>query len=172
MDRKTEKLITDCLKFSISKDETRPNLNGVYFDPKAENAVSTNGYIMTYSRHKYDDALKDRIIDFKDMRVIKREFLKYEAAIPKVFAKSELVNIRKDLVVKQRRVTVKAYYVSGKGFVLSETELEEYEFAINPEFLKPLVGYALVMEYSRPLQPIRFTLVDQDSYYIVMPMKV
>jgi hypothetical protein len=31
---KTLKLINDCLKFSISKDETRLQLNGIYYDPK------------------------------------------------------------------------------------------------------------------------------------------
>ena len=172
MNNKLVKLINDSLKFSVSKDETRRHLNGVYFDPKGENAVSTNGFIMTYSKYKYDAELADKIIDFTDMSVIKRDFLKYDAVIPKNFKSKAVVQITKELYVKQKRVSIKAYYTLENGFVLSSTPLENYEFAINPEFLKPLIGNTLELEYNGKLEPIRFTLVDQDSYYIVMPIKV
>jgi DNA polymerase III sliding clamp (beta) subunit (PCNA family) len=171
MNSKLVKLINDCLKFSISKDETRPNLNGVYFDSKGENAVSTDGYIMTCSKHKYDAELADKIVNFKDMSIVKREFLKYDAIIPKKFKNKATVIITKGLYVKQKRVEIKAYFTLENGFILSSTPLENYEFAINPEFLKPLIGNTLDLEYNGALAPIRFTLVDQDSYYIIMPMK-
>ncbi len=166
------KLVNDSLKFSISKDETRLNLNGVYYDPKLEQAVSTNGFIMTYSKQKYIPELADKIVDFKDMSIISRDFLKYSAVIPVKFKESEIVNISKALIVKQKRPIMKAFYVKGKGFILSEIALDSYEFAINPEFLKPLVGYTLEFEWNNDLAPIRVTLLENDSYYNIMPMKV
>jgi hypothetical protein len=171
MNNKLVKLIDDCLKFSISKDETRINMHGVYFDSKGENAVSINGFIMTYSKYKYDAELADKIVDFKYMRLIKRDFLKYDAVIPKIFKSKSTVQITKGLYVKQKRVEIKAYFTLDNGFVLSSTPLENYEFVINPEFLKPLLGNTLELEYNGKLEAIRFTLVDQDSYYIVMPIK-
>ena len=50
MSNKTYDLIEKCLKFSISKDETRRHLNGVYYDSSTLNAVSTDEYILTKSR--------------------------------------------------------------------------------------------------------------------------
>jgi len=172
MNSKNVKLINDCLKFSVSKDETRLNLNGIYFDPKGKKAVSTNGYIMTYSSYKYNAAFANKIVDFKNMSVIEREFLKYSAVIPNKFKEKVAVNITKDLIVKQKRPIIKAYYVKNEGFKLSDTPLDTFEFVINPEFLKPLVGNVLEMEYNSELNPIRFTLCSQDSYYIVMPIRV
>jgi hypothetical protein len=172
MNSKLLKLVNDSLKFSISKDETRRQLMGVYFDSKEGNAVSTNGYIMTYSKHKYDAELADKIIDFTDMSVIKREFLKYSAVIPKSFKNKTTVIITKNLYLKQKGVQIKAYFTLDNGFVLSSTPLENYEFVINPEFLKPLIGYTLELEYNGKLEPIRVTLIEQDSYYIIMPLKV
>lgn len=169
---KTLKLINDCLKFSISKDETRLQLNGIYYDPKLEQAVSTNGYVMTYSKHKYIPEFADKIVDFKDMSIISGEFLKYSSVIPVKFKESEIASIPKTLIVKQKRPTVKAFYVKGKGFILSEIALDSYEFAINPEFLKPLVGHHLEFEWNNDLAPIRVTIQENDTYYIIMPMKV
>ena len=170
---KLTKLIDNCLKFSISKDETRYYLQGVYFDPKLKNAVSTDGYIMTYSQEKYDEELSDKIIDFNNMQVIKKEYLKYSSVIPKKFDNSEYVKIDKNEAIKnQRHVKIKAFYVKNKGFIFAESINEEYEFAINPYFLKPLIGYTLTMEYSGKYNPIRFTLKDGDSYYIIMPIRV
>lgn len=167
----TLKVINDCLKFSISKDETRIYLNGVYYDPKLEQAVSTDGHIMTYSKQKYVAEFADKIVDFKDMSIIKREFLKYSGVIPKKFKEKETVNISKHLYLKQRYCKIKAFFVKGVGFTLSETALDNYEFAINPEFLKPILGNTLEVEYNGPLEPIRFTIKEDDTYYIVMPIK-
>ena len=103
---------------------------------------------------------------------IRFEFLKYSAVIPTKFKDSEIVNISKTLIVKQKRPTVKAFYVKGKGFILSEIELDSYEFAINPEFLKPLVGHHLEFEWNNNLAPIRVTIQGGDTYYIIMPIRV
>lgn len=172
MNTKTLKLIDDCLKFSVSKDETRLNMNGIYYDPKLKNAVSTNGYIMTYSKSKYVEEFSDKIIDFKNMSVIKREFLAYQSVIPKTFLNHDTVSIGSHHTLSQRYTKVKAYFIFNKGFVLSETVIDDHEFVIDPKFLKPLVGHTLVVSYIDNLKPIRFTLVENDSYFIIMPMKV
>lgn len=170
--KRTSKLIDDCLKFSVSKDETRLMLNGIYYDPKLGNAVSSDGYVMTYSKSKFVEEFSDKIIDFKNMEVIRKEFLKYSSVIPKTFTNTDTVRILKCHTIYQRRVLIKAYFIKNKGFILSETVIENHEFVIDPKFLKPLVGHTLVVDYNNSLQPIRFTLKEDDSYFIVMPMKV
>ena len=173
MNKSQSKLVSDCLKFSVSKDETRLHLNGVYFDPKSEMAVSTDGFIMTYSRSSYVQEFADMIVDFKSMNTIRREFLKYDAVIPKSFKHVETVKIDKSLGVKsQRRVTIKAFFIKDQGFILAKNYSGEYEFAINPEFLKPLLGHTLEVSYNEKLSVVHFTLVENDSYYLIMPIKV
>lgn len=172
MNSKMLKLIDNCLKFSVSTDETRIFLQGVYFNPKLGEAVSTDGYILTYSKAKYVEEFADKIIDFKNMNVINKEYLKYSSVIPKNFKNKETVRIEKNEVItkRQKRCKIKAFYIKNKGFVFAESVNEEYAFAINPYFLKPLVGYTLTVEYNSKLNPLRFTLKDDDSYYIVMPI--
>jgi hypothetical protein len=148
-------------------------MNGVFFDPYFENAVSTNGYIMTYSKSKFIQEFADKIVDFKDMSIIDREFLTYDTVIPKKFQHKVTVNIGKHLLIKkQRRVVLKAFFIKDIGFMILETPPDKFEFAVNPEFLRPLIGHVLELEYNDSLVQIRFTLKEDDSYYVVMPIKV
>lgn len=168
---KNYKLIEACLKATISKDETRLNLNGVYFDPKTQRAVSTNGFVMTYSNRMYNADFADKIVDFKNMTTINKEFLKYDAVIPTKFEHSEVTLISNNVNIKQKRVEFKAYFVKGKGFTIAKDFDGEFDFCLEPKYLKPLIGYQLEVKYNGPLQPVQFTLEEDDSYYIVMPMK-
>ena len=168
---KNYKLFKKCLESTISKDEIRLNLNGVYFDPKEQQAVSTNGYAMTISKSLYEADFADKIVNFKNMSTIKREFLRYSSVIPKKSQHSEYVRIGENVNVKQKRAELKAYFIKDVGFEIAKDYTGEYEFAIDPKFLKPLIGYTLKVEYNGKLQPIMFTLEEDDSYYIVMPMK-
>ena len=168
---KNYKLIEACLKATISKDETRLNLCGVYFDPKTQRAVSTTGYCMTYSNRMYNADFADKIVDFKNMTTINKEFLNYVQVIPKKFEHSEVTLIENNVNIKQKRVEFKAYFIKGKGFTIAKDFDGEFDFCIDPKFLKPLIGYTLKVEYNGKLQPVRFTLEEDDSYYIVMPMK-
>lgn len=165
------KLIETCLKATISKDETRLNLNGVYFDPSKQQAVSTNGYAMTFSKRFYDNDFANKIVDFKNMTTIKKEFLKYAAVIPKKFNNTEMVMLGKNLDIKQKRPEFKAYFVKGKGFTIEKDFNGEFDFVLDPKYLKPLIGNNLEVKYNGPLQPVQFTLLEDDSYYIVMPMR-
>ena len=165
------KLIDKCLRATISTDETRPYLNGVYFDSKDQRAVSTNGFAMTISESMYDGELADKIVNFKEMRVIQREYLKYQSVIPAKTDHTAVVTIGKNVDIKQRRAEYKAYFVAGE-FIISNKVIEGYMFALDPKYLKPLIGYTLEVKFDGELQPIMFTLKEGDSYYIVMPMEL
>lgn len=165
------KLIDKCLRATISTDETRVNLQGVYFDSKDQRAVSTNGCAMTISESMYDAELADKIVNFKEMRVVQQEYVKYQSVIPTKTKHTAVVTIGKNVDIKQRRVEYKAYFVAGE-FIISNKVVDGYMFALDPKYLKPLIGYTLEVKFDGELQPIMFTLKEDDSYYIVMPMKV
>ena len=77
MSNETYDLVEKCLKFSISKGETRVCLNGVYYDSSTLNAVSTDGYILTKSSFMYMPELSGLIVNYKDMTIIRREYLNW-----------------------------------------------------------------------------------------------
>jgi len=109
------KLVKKCLTDSTSTDIFRPNIMGVYFDPKLNQAVSTNGISMTYSKALYESEFADKIVDFKDMKVIKKEYLKYSTVIPKKFDNSVTVSIGKHLKVTQKKQQLKHFLLNQMG---------------------------------------------------------
>ena len=165
-------LVMKCLKFSISKDETRLHLNGVYYNSKDLEAVSTDGYILTASKILYKPEFKDLIVDFNNMTTIDREYLKYQAVIPKKFNTEFEIYIPKDAVIKgKNQRDYHAYITKEAELIISRETPKEFLVKLNTHFLKPLQGYKLKVGINGELNPIKFELIEDDSYYIVMPMK-
>lgn len=165
-------LVLKCLKFSISKDETKLYMNGVYYNPKDQEAVSTDGYILTVSKMLYKPEFKDLIVDFNNMTIIEMEYLKYQAVIPKKFNTEFEIYIPKDSIIKgKNQKEYNAYITKEAEVIISRETPKEFLVKINPHFLKPLQGYNLKVGINGELNPIKFELIEDDSYYVVMPLR-
>jgi hypothetical protein len=162
------------LKFSISKDETRPYLNGVYFDSKLEQAVSTDGYIMTVSKRLYVPEFADKIINFNDMNVCDREFLKYSSILPRKFEGEFMVTIPKaDPIIKGKNERQYGFFLKkDQTWEIAINPPQDIICKLNPHFLKPLQGLTIKVKYNGELNPVVFELVEDDTIYVVMPIKV
>ena len=175
MNNSTYKLIEKCLKFSISKDETGFILNGVYYDDSTLDAVSTDGYILTKSRLMYMPELANLIVNYTDMTIIRRDYLKWQSVIPNKFEHNVVVNFPKnDSVIKgKNQREYGAFILNDSRLVISSNVPENALVKLNPHFLKPLQGYTLEVGLNGPLNPIRVSLDGtEDNIYIIMPMKM
>ena len=160
MNNSTYKLIEKCLKFSISKDETRPSLNGVYYDDSTLDAVSSDGYILTKGRLMYMPELSGLIVDYKNMTIIRRDYLNWKPIIPNKFEHNVVVNFPKnDSVIKGKNQKEYGAFILNDGrLVISSNVPENTLVKLNPHFLKPLQGYTLEVGLNDPLNPIRVSL--------------
>ena len=175
MSNETYDLVEKCLKFSISKDETRVYLNGVYYDSSTLNAVSTDGYILTKSSFMYMPELSDLIVNYKDMTIIRMDYVEWESVIPKNFEHNITVKFPKnDTVIKGRDQNEYGAFILNDGrLVISSNTPENAIVKLNPHFLKPLQGYTLEVGLNGPSNPIRVSLDGTDSnIYFIMPIKM
>lgn len=160
-------LLLNCLKFTISKDETRSYLQGVYHDKEAQKAVSTNGYALTATRMFYDEDLAGKIIG-NDFTTIKRDFVSWKVIVPQTFLHEQVFKVEKHHYVKTKKPT--QIFLTSEG--LRFEPLTDNDLCINAEYLKPLVGLTLKFCWNSPAAPIKVILrEDQDDYYIIQPMK-
>ena len=175
MSNKTYNLIKKCLKFSISKDETRLCLNGAYYDNSTLNVVSTDGYILTKSSLMYIPELSGLIVDYKNMTIIRMDYVKWESVIPKKFEHNITVKFPKnDTVIKGRDQNEYGAFILNDGrLVISSNTPENAIVKLNPHFLKPLQGYTLEVGLNNSMNPIRVSLDGtEDNIYIIMPIKM
>ncbi len=191
-------LVSACRKHSMSKDETRSYLMGVYFDKEEKVCVSTNGHILTKSKILYCDELAGLIV-MPDYTVNKREFPKWQGVIPSKCDFEAVFSIEAKHILKGKIPQDRTVYFKGRDVSQGEISLErtmDFDFALDSEFLKPLVGHALkfgwnqscTKQYNRSgeriddkfcpsLSPVIVRLGHEfgenynEEIYIIMPIK-
>ena len=183
------KLTLKCLKASISKDETRLMLTGVYHHPTLNQAVSTDGHRITFASIYFDDRLKGLIIG-QDFTTVKRsDYLKVDIlSNDRLKTKNSMIfKIDKshadtsDKLTKSGQGGDRAFFLNDgtiyKGNEILEELADKVLFVLNPYYLAPLVGYDYIVDYSGHLNPVRFNLggknigLVNEQTYVVMPLK-
>lgn len=179
LQKDTIKHIKKALELTISKDQTRPQLMGVYYCPDRALAVSSNGYQLTMSTHHYQSALAGLIVNYKEMETIDREFLKYQAVIPsKDKCTHATVTIGKQYAQKVRNGNMPVYFYATATDLLevSYDKRDGYLFAINAPLMFPVaIDEALTVRYVKdsPLSPVHFGFDSEYKHSVViMPLKV
>lgn len=170
------KHIKKALELTVSKDETRPHLNDIYYCPDNLCAVSTNGYSLTMSAQHYQPKFAGLTIDHKEMKVIDREFLKYLSVVPTKAPHNGITNIGKQYAQKVKKGNMPVFFHKGAGDILtpSFTRSEGFLFAMNAPLLFPVaIGENLYVRYSGELGAVQFGFDEDYSHSVViMPLKV
>ena len=175
--KRAERLRTDLLNFCISKDETRLHLTGVVHHGQVESLVSCDGYKAAILPSRYNDSIKDIIIEPKTYRVIEREYPKLGNLVPDISTlETSEFYIKTNHYIKEAKgkPTHAYFHVNDKGSYVSLEESEGHKFVINASFLKYLVGKSWHIAYGKGLSPILVSL-DGDSFtdqFLMMPLKV
>lgn len=165
-------LILEVRNFCISKDKTKPYLNGVYFDETGV-SISTNGYVLSHSRMLFEEKLKDLIIG-ENFTVIERGSPNWKIVIPSKFTnKVNAIKLNKNLLKKSKKQLERAIYFDGENFKFDKPE--KFEFAIDSKLLTPLLKDETVIniEWNNALQAIKIVFSDSmpDEFMIVMPIR-
>jgi hypothetical protein len=183
------KLVKNLLDFSISKDETRPQLNGFYHDEILASVVAVNGHIATISPSLYNPKLKNVIIS-KNYDIIDRDYPKISSIIPQkitdkyiVEFKAIDVNFKKNDLkkndLKKNDLKTKAYFyengvdeLNRKIISITYERPESFLFILNPYYLsKFTAGHQFVIRYFGEKLPVIFELGEQfDDIFLVMPL--
>jgi len=171
------KHIKKSLELTQSKEEYRPHLCGVYFCPDKEAAVSTNGYALTFSRTLYDRNLSGKIINFKEMKSIEREYLKYQPVMPSpARCKKATVTIGTQYAQKLKRGNMPVYFYLGADDTLevSYDRREGALFSINAPLMFPVaIGHTFHVLYSGELNPVMFGFDEEfNNAVVIMPLKM
>ena len=187
--KKFDKRMTAALNFSVSKDETRPSLQGVYNCKDLEALVSTNGYHGTILKCRYSEKLEGLIIGPKTFELIDREYPKFSAAIPdlKKLDRQFDITIEKHHFVSYRTglpPIASFLIIDGKERIIingTDEEKDAAEFNVNASFLKPLADgctYRIRYISGKRLSPILINLDHRSEYYsdfnnfmVIMPIK-
>jgi len=170
-----EKKINKCLMFAISKDETRPFLNGVIHYSQLKALVATNGVVATILKSRYREEIKDVIIS-PEFDVIEREYPKIEAVIPikdkcKVLKfKLEKYHYRKD------KRPIKLYFLTDNRIQFELPKDEDLLFVLDANNLKTIAdGSEYFVMYKDRNCPIAFNLSPADTFddmFVICPLRV
>jgi len=165
-------LVLKCRKFAISKDKTRPYLQGVYFDKDEKRSVTTNGYVMSVSKILYQEELGGLLLD-SDFTVFKREFPKWQSVIPSKFNDECFYEIEERFFIKSKKPEDRKVFFYKDG-TLSLEEKEGYLFALDSFYLEPLKGLKLYFKSNNALSPVTVQLSEdyREEIFIIMPIKV
>jgi len=171
------KRIKKAIEFSMSKDETRPFLNGWIHYEKLKALVSCNGFVLTCSQSLYDDNLKNIIISPKEYQSVQREYPRVEAVIPDLSKlESGVVQIKKVFKVKGKEVVKLYLYKDDDNFHFSFEEKENAILVIDARNIAPLTDdCSYEFKYSKKLNPIVFNLSYGETfndYFLLLPLKV
>jgi len=177
-------LLSECLKSTISKDETRPALMGVIHYSPLQALVSCNGTSLTVLKDHYRESLKDVIIDVNAFVPMDgREYPRVES----VFNPSRLkeANNFKTMTVHftkfhTRKSAKKAentltFFVDGTmSFDGESASDQEIAFHLNSSFIKPLcIGQDFKVYYTNSMSPVAFEIIaDRENYLVIMPIKL
>lgn len=178
---------------TVSNDETRLHLNGVYHCSDRQALISTNGHCLTHLKSFYSDNLKDVIIDPKTMSE-----MKYVSSFPKVsqVIPNNLSKLTRGVV----KIEKKHYQKNkGRGFSMSYEKvflhqddkekslfylsLEKSKGAIlcfNASFFKVLADESTYpIAFSNKTGPVLFSFHDtwdepqaMDDFTIIMPVLI
>jgi len=163
------KKLSNCLKFSISKDETRLQLNGVTHNSKLSALVSTDGHVATVLKTCYNKKLADIIID-SNFCTIDREYPNIAGIIPD-FSTLEEDHYK---IEKKHYIKTKIYnpiFFCGEG-VIKIDKPEKFLFALDTNKLKTIAdGSKYTVFYRNELSPVIFMLNKVD-FFVVMPVRV
>jgi len=165
-------LIIEVRNFCISDDETRPYLNGIYFDETGV-SVATDGYVLSHSRMLFEEKLKGLLIG-ENLKVIERDFPKWKLLLPSKFTnKVNAIKLNKNLLKKSKKALERTIYFDGENFKFDKPE--KFEFAIDSKLLTPLLKDETIIniEWNNALQAIKIVFSDSmpDEFMIVMPIK-
>ena len=191
--KQLEKIKTDALMYSISKDETRLMLNGVCHENKKEALVSTDGHRLTCLRSRYESELGGKIINPKTFELIPRDYPNVSAVIPNplklkhFWVTFEKHHFARPINHKPVKVFIGLDNDAPRegGFPMASVSFEDNfqkSVCVNAENLKPLAGKGrpFLMAYNGELAPMLFALAPSDcieidkaffDFYLVMPMK-
>lgn len=169
-------LIDKCLHESISKDETRPNLSGVYFCPETKSRVSCDGHRLTITATGYSDRMSGLIFNPVELQVINREYPKHQTIIPtKSPNRTFIVDFPSHLsyMAHSPKHPVKTY-LQNDG-TLSHERKEDSLACFNPYYLKPFKGLKMEVGYYDANSPIKIYFFDsynEEHLYLLMPLKM
>ena len=177
------KLRTNLLKFSVSKDETRLHLNSIWHDDKLGALVSTNGHHATILRSRYSPELSDKLIDPVTYQLINRDAVKIAAVVPSKYKTKLTYTIETHHFSKmiKGRPTITHFFEDGSisiGGNSSEWGAGKTRlFSINAAFLKHLVGRSYHVGINADLSPVSFALDNEElglanDIFLIMPLKV
>lgn len=161
----SDKLLSE----SLSDDETRPFLQGVFFHEDGYK-VSCDGHRLFRTTFGYVEELKGKILDPKSVTLIDRTFPKTSSVIP-TRHKDKLIKVtfKRNQFKSYKRRPVKVYIVKdGDGHILSDNP-ENSIACFNYRYLKDLHG-ELNVYYGSQLSPVLIE-IDKFSDYTVMPMR-
>jgi len=174
---KIVKKLDKCLKFSISKDETRRNIMGVNHNSELRARVSCNGHVLTAIFMNYSDELKDLTIDISNGTLIDREFPRVSKVFhPDSYEKMKMrtFTITKDMIKKNASPEsgTLRFYKSGPSFDIIDGETPL--FGLQSKFLEPLAdGSTYEVYYKNEYSPVIFRIVTGYLHYmVIMPFKL
>ena len=178
--KKLDKRRTDLLKFSVSKDETRPHLMHVWHDPDIKALVSTNGHTATILKSRYNSRLDNILIDSKTFEVSMREPVKIVNILPSKFRLEVTYTIEKHHYVRQIGAKVtKAHFFEDGSISMGGNSSEwgfgrKRLFTVNASFLKHLAtGHSYTFGYNAELTPVVVALNEgnlKGDIFVIMPL--
>jgi len=173
------KLVKNLLDFSISKDETRRQLNGFYHDETLSSLVAVNGHIATICPSLYNPKLKNVIIS-KNYEIIDRDYPKISSIIPQKITDKYVLEFKAiDVNFKKNDLKTKAYFyengldgLNRKIISITYEKPERFLFILNPYYLsKFTAGHQFIIRYVGDKSPVIFELGEQfDDIFLVMPL--
>ncbi len=169
-DKKTLKKLYSILKNCVSKDETRPFLQGVYHCSKLKALVSTDGHKLAVMQTMYNDNLKDIIIN-ENFQEINREYPNINRVIPNTEKyKIDTWKIEKYHYVKEKKI--KKIYFCKNGEISFDAS-SKFLFCLDANNLKYIAdGSSYEIKYFNKLKPIVINLRnDFIDYVLVMPVR-
>jgi hypothetical protein len=171
-------LARKCLKFSISKDQTRPSLMGVCHAPDIKALTSTNGHVLTALPALFENDLEGKIID-SDFRLIERDFPRLNGIFPDI-SKAKItgeISISKSIALKNKK-PIFAYLNKNKEnntYFFTHDSTVNTLIAINSYYLKPLEGFTFDFYFFDEHRPLVFSLSRltefRNNIYLIMPVK-
>lgn len=178
---------TKLLLNSVSKDETRPQLNGIFYCEKY-GAVTCNGHTLFFDKTIQVPELYGKILNPTNYQLINREYVKFETFIPNV-ADMDKMTLILPKFKKQAGILPQSYHVYKhketneiKGIQVNGDHLElddyNYLFTFNLNLILPLSGLTISVRYTESQKPLSFNVdyrQDDDETtnrgLIVMPLK-
>ncbi|MCH7928766.1 MAG: hypothetical protein IID03_12435 [Candidatus Dadabacteria bacterium] len=169
-----ETLKTKLLNDSISKDETRPFLQGFNHNAKLKALVSSNGFTACILRSRYESKLSGLVIDPKTHTIINLEYPNIARVVPDwKKLKTTTIKIEKRHFVKTK-IPTKIYF-SDINNALTFDKPERYAFCLNAAFLKNLVDTDVAIAYGGEVSPILVALHEDNfdaDIFMIMPLNI